>query len=290
MSEATYNNKRASGVYTIKDTLKDPITFGIKFQDFKSLKMQSTASFWNQPLPDNLRNAWENQFERPDMSDVRFIVNGKNFFASSTILSKRSSYFTNVFSGQWIETNYHKDITTSKAATLYSTSTDNQFLSKSRIIEDSENYHHPTYKYTVKIPDFHHETFRELLRYFYTNEVVFNIETETTSSHILPSSAFNILLIADKYLVTDLCEIAKTEVLRTLTIENSAMILFGSAGKWPDLKEKVLEFVIKNFNKVRETSGFEYVMDNYSMFSSNFGDIMKEIMKLMKPKTVKEHD
>src|SRR5579871_4036678 len=101
---------KASGVYTIKDTLKDPITFGIKFQDFKSLTIQSPASsFWyNQPLPDNLRNAWEIQFEKPDMSDVRFVVNGKNFFASSTIISQRSSYFSNVFSGQWAETNYHK--------------------------------------------------------------------------------------------------------------------------------------------------------------------------------------
>lgn len=60
----------------------------------------STASFWNQPLPDNLRNAWERQFEKPDMSDVQFIVNGKNFFASSTVISQRSSYFANVFSGQ----------------------------------------------------------------------------------------------------------------------------------------------------------------------------------------------
>jgi hypothetical protein len=268
----TFKNFKASGVYTKKDTLKDPITFGIKFQDFKSLIMQSpTTSFWNQQLPDNLRNAWEKQFERPDMSDVRFIVNGKSFFASSTIISQRSSYFTNVFSGQWLETNYYKDVN----ANVTRSTLDMKTLHTT----DSKSYHLP-FKYTVKIPDFHHETFRELLRYFYTNEVIFNIENETTS----PSSPYNILLIADKYLVTDLCEIAKAEVLRTLTIENSAMILFSSAGMWPDLKEKVLEFVIKNFCKVRETSGFEYVMDNYSMFSSNFGNIMKEIMKLMMPK------
>ncbi|CAG8515172.1 uncharacterized protein OCT59_014341 [Rhizophagus irregularis] len=276
ISESTYNCKRASGVYTIKDTLKDPITFGIKFQDFKSLIMQSpTTSFWIQPLPDNLRNAWEKQFERPDMSDVRFIVNGKNFFASSNIISQRSSYFTNVFSGQWLETNYYNDITSNKTISATRSTLDMKTLHST----DSNSYHLPI-KYTVKIPDFHHETFRELLRYFYMNEVIFNIGNETTS----PSSPFNILLIADKYLVTNLCEIAKAEVLRTLTIENSAMILFNSAGMCPDLKDKVLEFVIKNFSKVRETSGFEYIMDNYSMFSSNFGNIMKEIMKLMIPK------
>ncbi|GBB90439.1 hypothetical protein RclHR1_01740016 [Rhizophagus clarus] len=275
ISESVYNNKRASGVYTIKDTLKDPITFGIKFQDFKSLVMQSpTTSFWSQPLPDNLRNAWENQFERPDMSDVQFIVNGKTFFASSTIISQRSSYFTSVFSGRWLETNYYKSFAASKTISAARPTLDIKTL------HSTDSKSHLPFKYTVKIPDFHHETFRELLRYFYMNEVIFDIENELTS----PSSPFNILLIADKYLVTDLCEIAKAEVLGTLTIENSAMILFSSGGMLPDLKEKVLEFVIKNFSKVRETSGFEYVMDNYSMFSSNFGNIMKEIMKLMVPK------
>lgn len=215
------------------------------------------------------------------MSDVRFIVNGKNFFASSTILSQRSSYFTNVFSGQWTETNHQKEVNANKTTSVTSPTSTIHYeraAKSSQFIEDPKNYRLP-FKYTIRITDFHPETFQELLRYFYTNEVIFN---EASS---LNTSPFDILLIADKYLVTDLCEIAKAEVLRTLSIENSAMILFSSAGKWPDLKEKALQFVIRNFSKVRETRGFDYVMDNYSMFSSNFGDIMKEIMKSMMPKS-----
>src|SRR5204863_6665632 len=56
-----------------------------------------------EPLPKSLVEAWKDHLCNFQSDDVEFSVQGENFYACSSILSKRSKYFARILSGQWAE-------------------------------------------------------------------------------------------------------------------------------------------------------------------------------------------
>src|SRR5437763_14810892 len=55
------------------------------------------------PIPKNLIDAWKDQLYYFQPADVEFSLQDKNFYACSSILSKRSEYFAKILSEQWSE-------------------------------------------------------------------------------------------------------------------------------------------------------------------------------------------
>ncbi|CAG8505455.1 3107_t:CDS:2 [Acaulospora colombiana] len=87
-------------------------------------------------------------------------------------------------------------------------------------------------KYTVTISDFHPDTFKSMLRFLYTDHIDFY----PLSSHRRPLDIFK---IADKYLITELRDRAKTKIFKDLTPKSAIEMLFDeNIWLWDDLKEE----------------------------------------------------
>ncbi|CAG8662798.1 33387_t:CDS:2, partial [Racocetra persica] len=99
--------------------------------------------------------------------------------------------------------------------------------------------------------DFHHQTFLEMLRFLYTNKVTFVEKKDEQNSQLTPLDLFR---IADKYLIDDLRQHAKSEIFKDLNVNDAAEFLFGTAWKYPELKEQAMKYVVLNFVTVRQTS------------------------------------
>ncbi|KAG9302549.1 hypothetical protein G9A89_007253 [Geosiphon pyriformis] len=128
----------------------------------------------------------------------------------------------------------------------------------------TDSYH------TIEVPDFHPKTFLEMLHYLYTGRV--NFKNDPSSSHY-PVAIFS---IADKYLVKELRQIAYKMISDQLTINNCAELLFKTAWKWPDLKEDIIKYFVRNFKEACESEGFKHIISNpgdYTMFSEVLADL-----------------
>ncbi|CAG8554053.1 9824_t:CDS:2 [Diversispora eburnea] len=55
------------------------------------------------PTSDDLVAAWEEQLNKRDIVDVQFNIDGRQLYASSSLLSRRSTYFSRLFQQQWAE-------------------------------------------------------------------------------------------------------------------------------------------------------------------------------------------
>jgi len=113
-----------------------------------------------------------------------------------------------------------------------------------------------------------------MLRYLYTDEINFNN---------LNCSPLEIFKIADKYLISNLREIARIEVYKMLTLNNAMYILFSEAWKWPDLKEDVIDFIVLNFENVRETTEYKNLASEYKSHPAGI-EIMYEIVGKLIPR------
>ncbi|CAG8536562.1 11647_t:CDS:2 [Ambispora leptoticha] len=242
------------------------LIIGVQFSEneMKSQAMQIPLPI--NPLPKNLIDAWASQLEKPEMSDIRFDVKGATLYANSDILSQRSEYFQLLIQEQWAEC---------KASCLRSPLSSRPISQNfSCTSQKSENQHH-LFQYNVRIPDFEPETFAEMLRYLYTNEVKFG----STGSKTDPLSMF---CIADKYLIMELRQRAKIAALKEVNIENVAEGLFNLAWKWPELKEYYMKLILENFTAVRKTAGFIKIMANPSLYE-NFTELILEILESLSP-------
>ncbi|CAB4441908.1 unnamed protein product [Rhizophagus irregularis] len=228
----------------------DDIIIGVQFSKNEVSPVIQVDPFPEGNIPDDLVEAWSAQLDKTESADVRFDVQDKTIYASSTILSKRSEYFQKFFQGGWAESQVENS------------------LSNQPILE-SESL--PNISYHIKITDFDATTFYEMLRFLYTNQLRFN---HLAKHKISPLQVF---CIADKYLLTELRQKAKCEVLRDLNINNVAEGLFTIAYKWPELKDPFLKFFIENVSSVRQTSGFDAILTNPTDYPG-FKELFKEIL------------
>ncbi|CAG8790461.1 4380_t:CDS:2 [Dentiscutata erythropus] len=242
------------------------------------------------PWPKNLVEAWENELNKSDFADIQFNVNNKKIYARSSILSLRSEYFRKMIEGGWTETNQcDYDVKDNKVtATFKDTSKrpDKEGDPQSDIIvvikenskysdEQLQNWTPPQIRYKVNVTDVHEDTFLEMLRYLYTN----NLEFDSTSLHKRP---LDIFIIADKYLIPDLRQLAKSQIYKDLTVDNAAEILFGQVYEWDDLKKDVMKYVVSEFSKIRKTDGYKKVILNNVEFPAAV-ELMSELIKLLVP-------
>ncbi|KAG9304820.1 hypothetical protein G9A89_016850 [Geosiphon pyriformis] len=238
----------------------DEVIFGVEFDQAELPRISSTQPLPNRRIPEDLLDAWTEQVDNPETSDIRFNINGHFIYANSAVISRRSKYFAYMLEGEW-----SRPRPGSRASIRSEHSVRfNESLTNSR----------SRFKYTVDVSEFHHETFLEMLRFLYTDQISFDDEKEC---HKTP---FDIFAIADKYFIGDLRQRAKMEIWENLHMDNAAEILFEEACKWGDLKEEVLKYFVENFARVKETDGFKNILLNpreYPMFS----EVWLEIMQLV---------
>ncbi|CAG8491239.1 6423_t:CDS:2 [Ambispora gerdemannii] len=68
--------------------------------------------------------------------------------------------------------------------------------------------------------------------------------------------------IADKYQIDDLKRCARLALFQRVNIQTAATYLFGAASQFSELKEFILEFVLSNFEKVRESETFKTIISD----------------------------
>ncbi|POG71325.1 BTB/POZ protein [Rhizophagus irregularis DAOM 181602=DAOM 197198] len=196
------------------------------------------------PKQNKFSKLWEEEFNNRESNDVQFNVKDGVIYARKSILLRRSEYFRRLFQGSWSETN--------------------------KSLQKNKNNSH----YVINIPDISYATFREMLRYLYTDEISYN------NFNCTPLEIFK---IADKYLISNLREFARIEINKTLTLNNVMYVLFSEAWKWPDLKDDVIEFIILNFDKVRETAEYKDLVSEYKSHPAGI-EIMYEIVGKLIPR------
>ncbi|CAG8564313.1 14200_t:CDS:2 [Ambispora leptoticha] len=236
----------------------EEIIFGVTFTESELVQSRHDNELPADSFPQDLIEAWNGQLGVAETADVEFNVNGHKLYANSVLLAKRSDYFYNLFQGHWAEES-HED----HPKTLCSTSKGKQKADAESIMfqdEDSGTILQRSpkkCKYTIQVPDFHHETMLALLRFLYTNQVTFDDYSDDSQT-----TSFDIFSVADKYCVTELRDRAKMELCGNLSVHNVAEFLFGGVARWPDLKECLMEYLKENWKKVKETEEWKNLVNN----------------------------
>ncbi|CAG8616902.1 703_t:CDS:2 [Ambispora leptoticha] len=215
------------------ESLPETFVIGVEFNTDIS-EEKPVTDFIDPKKNHQLKNAWLSDLNNPNTSDVRFLVEDKEFYASSKILSAQSEYFQALFRDNW------KDMTNRYAV------------------------------FNCKIVDTHPKLFLQMLKYLYTGDVVYE-------SPCFLENAIDLYGIADKYLLDELREQTMEHIVSSMTVENAAEILFGSAYKWPALKREVKKFVVNNFASIAETSNYEHIIKNRNNYP-NFYEINTELL------------
>jgi hypothetical protein len=214
------------------------------------------------PPPKNLINAWKDHLYNFQPVDVEFVVKDKTFYACSSIISKRSSYFANVLSGNWAESTCNNNIKIETA------------LSDNDLSENSNNQ----IRHRIEITDFAPDVFAKMLEYLYTNQVEWVNDNGE-------SITVGLFCLADRYLLLDLRERAKIRIFNELNLSNVSEIMFGLVPKYEDLKDPVLNFMVKNFEQVSDTQGFKNVLAksaDYYKFNDIMSELLSEYFKIQK--------
>ncbi|GBC03434.1 hypothetical protein RclHR1_05120004 [Rhizophagus clarus] len=247
-----------------KSSLRNGVLLiGVTFENFGNDELIQYNNI-NVPLeypPKDLVNAWKDHLYNFQPVDVEFIVKDKTFYACSSIISKRSNYFANVLSGNWAESTNNNIKNEADENTV--TSSDNNLSTK------VEKLNHQI-KHRIEITDFAPDVFAAMLEYLYTNQIDWiNKDDE--------SITVGLFCLADRYLLSDLRERAKMRLFNELNLYNASEIMFGLVPKYEDLKEPVLNFMVKNFEQVSDTQGFKNVLEKSADYYK-FNDVMSELL------------
>ncbi|KAG9285191.1 hypothetical protein G9A89_004406 [Geosiphon pyriformis] len=272
----------------------ESVILGVEFDKAEIGLARHIATLPGEPVPKDLLEAWQSQLTEPQIVDVEFNVDGQTIYANSQILAKRSEYFQRMFGGKWSETTLalskpdsqtsetpspliqfertatHEDFTPTMSMEMHQLS--NTADSSLEKVPQVINHH----RFRIDVTDFHHTTFLEMLKFLYTNKVTFNNLPE---SH---TSSFEMFRVADKYLIEDLRQRAKTRIFDELSISNAAETLFGTDWTYPELKDHILKFLVKHFREVRTTEGFKNITAN-SVNYPTFHEVFTEILELLEP-------
>lgn len=217
-------------------------------------------------IPQDLVKAWEGQLNNPATSDVQFNIQGHTIYANSSILSARSKYFQLIFQGKWLESDSNGK------------SEPPQQARERRNSNNNVNNHQARCNHVIEVTDFRYQTFLEMLRFLYTNKVTFKKEEQHNVT------ALDLFRIADKYLIDDLRLQAKNEIFNYLTVNDAAEFLFGTAWKYPELKEHAMKYVVLNFVHIRQTTGFKNILSDLANHPQ-YAEILNEILAELFPAT-----
>ncbi|CAG8590426.1 8394_t:CDS:2 [Ambispora gerdemannii] len=267
-----------------KSLLPDEFTLGVDFDKTIFRPLAQAGPLPVIPIPDNLTDAWTTQlnkklFQQKWSEYQKKSLKSEPTVAHGNIVSSESSNF-GVFNkpssstellNQQIQVGIINNSIANTTTTLIKTSTSTNSNSSSTI-----NVLSSSLKYSIEVTDFHHITFLEMLRFLYTDRVLFD---KREASH---KTALALFSIADKYLVTDLRQRAKAKLCRDLNDNNAAELLFGVAWKWPDIKDHAIKYVAENFTRVRKSEGFERINANPSNYP-RLGELMLELLPYLLP-------
>ncbi len=162
---------------------------------------------------------WSDEFDDREASDVQFNTNDGVIFARKSILAKRSKYFQNLFKENGSET-----------------------------IKVNKKGSH----YIIDVPDFSQKIILTVLIFLYTDELILY------GVHSF-NDVMQLLVVAEKFLITNLKQLVKFEIVKRLTPRNSIECLFNDAWKSEDLKNEIIEYICRNIDTVRETEGFKNI-------------------------------
>ncbi|CAG8525773.1 7197_t:CDS:2 [Rhizophagus irregularis] len=179
--------------------------------NFDNIEYNQSKTYYPEPIPKDLIDAWKEHLFNFQSADVEFDVQGEKFYACSSILSKRSEYFEKMLSGHWFESTLNN--------------------STCQI------------KHRIQISTYSPITISAMLKYFYTNQIQWTNEDNDDSI------AIELFRLADQYVLLDLRERAKTRILDELTISNVSKIMFNLVPNYNDLKKPVLNFMAINFEE-----------------------------------------
>ncbi|GBC05984.1 hypothetical protein RclHR1_06540004 [Rhizophagus clarus] len=135
----------------------------------------------------------------------------------------------------------------------------------------------PGYYHVVTITDCDAPTFYSLLHYLYTNEITLSEPVGTSKV----TSLVNLFRLADKYQITDLRQRTLARIYKELAISNVAEVLFSLGHQWLDLKKVCMDYILKHFATVRDTEGFNKVMEHPENYTG-FSEIAKDLFKKLK--------
>jgi len=227
---------------------------------------------------------------------VEFNVQGEKFYACSSILVQRSKYFENALSGIWAESTIdHQNEDTCNETKLEGNTkeleADEEIGNVTEKKNDSkldENKLKYQIKHRINISDYKPLSFAKMLSYLYTNQIDWTISNNTnTIQENNISLTIEIYCIADRYLLTDLCQRAKNRIFEELTIDNVAEIMFRLVPKYEDLKEPILSFMAENFEDVCNSKGFKDVLANpndYTCYNQIISEVLSKHFKIQKAK------
>ncbi|CAI2169048.1 12044_t:CDS:2 [Funneliformis geosporum] len=244
---------------------------------------ERTSIYNGELIIKNLVEAWKNQLFNIQPVDVEFNVQGEKFYACSSILIQRSKYFENALSGIWAESTVDRQSESDEDF-------DHIIESKSDSESNEEKLKYQI-KHRINISDYKPLSFAKLLSYLYTNHIDWATSDNNTIEDNNISFTIEIYCIADRYLLTDLCQRAKNRIFEELTIDNAAEIMFRLVPKYEDLKEPILSFMAENFEAVCNSKGFKDVLANpndYTCYNQIMSEVLSNHFKIQKAKLNKQ--
>ena len=118
-------------------------------------------------------------------------------------------------------------------------------------------------------------TLHNILYYIYTGSVNLHVKREGDEDYEFPEGypdepdLYCLFRNADKFLLTSLKDICHLHLTEGVTHENVAERLFhGDCEHHEDLKERYMEYLLANYDKVKETDGWERVLNDEDVSAS----------------------
>ncbi|CAG8468530.1 9919_t:CDS:2 [Paraglomus brasilianum] len=260
------------------------VIFGVEFTSGEVSLQPHVSTLPSKAFPKDLSEAWLEKLNVPECADVQFNVNDHVIYADSAILSKRSEYFQKFFGGEWSENRQ-------KSIRRYPTRSSREHNDKS--LESKGNTATPmsdvvtangktsAYQFEIDIPDYHHLTFLEMLRFLYTDQITF---LKRKDSH---QTCMDLFDIADKYLIADLRQRAKVKILQEISPNSVTEILFNFSWKWPDLKEEVMKYAIEHWQQVIKTVTYKAFRNNPGIYPMS-SEVLVELLERFTPSAEEE--
>ncbi|CAG8465861.1 2747_t:CDS:2 [Paraglomus occultum] len=257
---------------------KVELTIGVKFQSTVLAQSSFQAPLPGKPFPKEILQVLEADLNKSDRADVQFNLQEGAVFANSSVLCKRSEYFSHMLQGNWSESiirsqkqrkRHCPSISVDDEIPHSISSPSSKSSSDDDVIEINSNI-----KYIINVPDIPKEAFLDMLRYLYTDQVSIPVGDEAYKA------ALDLFATADKYLLNDLRQRAKAEIYQLLSPDNVVDILFGTAWKWPDLKEDLMAYIADNVRAVKESDSFKNLGDDSLAYPKSV-ELLKDLMVML---------
>jgi len=122
---------------------------------------------------------------------------------------------------------------------------------------------------SVEITDFSYDVVYAFMTYLYTNRMVWSV------------SAKEIFLVADKYEVIALRDLAEKAIVDSLTLDQVCGQLFAYGHRFPSLRSKMIGFIATNFQQIDRRCDFVDLVQDYKQQMEEADQILVEIMRAM---------